>query len=405
MSNYMITQEEFIKEQFIDKKIHLDGSVKAFLNYFVAILLMVRDMGIISDERRDSIFGNIALAFESKSKNNIIITNIMYVLSAWLKSMDLYTAWKELDSIKNLDSAVETLEKSKDWYKRQILEMKSNLLASEKSIRIIDNEKLKISYEKLFNLLGVLEKYDLNPQFSLKSEHVTNLNSVFLPYSFITEDYKQEDSVIESLKKIYYNFLVEIRIFAKLNGKEFVVFSKEEYDKSETEKAIEEMELNEKYEELLKQADEEYKDALAEARKFDIRFEKMTKQEQEKIPVEEFEHYDVVRIEREFIKKKEKIKKEWDYAEDALNKNLDQIRDMEGSLVFQADMPSLLYTMQEFALWSLAKKGVIEYPQTRAQKGIMLDTMPLSTVIAEVLEKADAIGLTDCEFAYLKKVM
>ncbi len=405
MSNYMITQEEIEKERFSNQEIKLDGSVKAFLNYFVSILIFAQNLEIISDERRNAIFSNIAMALESKSKNNIIITNIMYVFSAWLMSMDLYSAWKELDSIKDLNSAVESLEKSKNWYKHQILEMKTNLLCSEKSVKKIDNENLKRAYVKLFDLLKVIDKYDESYQFSFKNEHITRSVLSSINYCFITSRLTKESSVIQALKCVYYDFFIELRIFTKLNGKEFVVFSNEEYTKSEAEKSVAELELNEKYEALLKKAEEEYKEELAEARKFDIKFEKMLKEEQEKVPLEEFEHNDVVRIEKKYRAKRDKINKEWDLAEEALNKKLDRIRDLEGSLAFQSDMPSLLFAMQEFALWSQAKKGMIVYPENRVQKGILLENMPLSKVISEVLENAEAIGLCDSEIEYLKKNM
>lgn len=400
---YMITQNDVNRERFNSEIIKQDGTVKLFLNYFLAILGLAAQLNLIDDMRRDKIFELLGAVFEANTKrNSILVTNRMYVFSAWLMSLSSqWEAWQKLEAIIDFDSASKTFEEADKWYMRTLQEMKTYLNCAEKAIEKIDNSKLKAVHAKMTTLLKSMQKYSEIPEFSLKNEHVTKNVFVF-EYCFIKD--VREISVIETLRKYFYTFAVELQIFAKLGGKNFAEFSEFDYTKSENEKTLAELELNAKFETKMKEAKEKKEKALDKAILFAMEYEKMTEAEQESLPLETLEENDQILIELRYCGEVEKIKREWEVAEKKLSKMFEFARQLEGNLGIQSEMPSLIFAMQEVALLSLCKKGVLNYPTSRMKKGMLLLKISTEMGITEVLNFANEFQLSENEICFLKQV-
>lgn len=98
------------------------------------------------------------------------------------------------------------------------------------------------------------------------------------------------------------------------------------------------------------------------------------------------------------MKIKNKILKQWSKNEKALEKKHTLSRQMQGELIFENN--SLQDLIKEYALFSLANKEEIVYPDTLEKRGIELMKLPMKTAIEEFLESD--IQFSDEEIAYLK---
>lgn len=385
MKNYMITQDEVNRDVFNsnENRISLDGSVSQFLNYYIAILGLAVSLGIISEDESENIFKIFFTAIKNKSSNKIVITNIMYIFSAWLQSKSQWEAFKELSTIKDLSTANILLEKSDNWLKGQIAMAKVSLLGLKKNIVSLENSQLINVYNKLFLFLNTLKKYETT-EVCYKSEHSSMSFFLLVEYDFLGDDRKYTNpkkSIIKRISSMILDFSIEMRILCKMNGKNLISFADKEASKVFSSRVMKIEDINDRYKKKI---------------------ECLKRNKEEELRLGEKKSSTI----RNFYKKEiEKTYKAWDRAEKKYNQEVEKQNLSEGILDLMAEMPNLLLAMNEFTLYSLARKGKIQYPKTRIQKATVIENLSRITVVAEVLEYADSIGLSSNEIAYLKRIM
>ena len=103
-------------------------------------------------------------------------------------------------------------------------------------------------------------------------------------------------------------------------------------------------------------------------------------------------------LEREYNEKRLKIQERWSEEEKALEKKRAMQLELQGDLIFENN--SLADLIKEYAIFSLAQKGEIDYPKTMEERGMMLAKLDISKAIKEFLDSP--IELSENESRYLE---
>ncbi|MBP3595827.1 MAG: hypothetical protein J6J60_00275 [Clostridia bacterium] len=398
--DYMITQKDIVKERFNSEKIECDN-IELFLSYFLVVLERAVQFKLIDSYRRDKIFELLFKVFEKNTNENcILISNKMYVFSDWLISLTNYEAFEKLEQINDENSATQIFDLAEKNFFSNLRAMRRYLQCAERSINKIQNSNCKDIHAKLKNIICCMEKYSEIPSISFKNEHISRSFSV-LEYIFLREE--SGKTIIEMLKNICYNFAMELQIFSKLDGKQFIEFSNSDYEKKEKEKEQAQIQLSKMFEIQLKELQTEKKQKLHSAMLFNQAYDNMTTEERNMVSNEELDKTDEVRIERDYAIKLEEIKTKWTVAEKNLGKAFEIESQLEGSLAIQDTNLNLSVCLQELALISLFKRGIINYPENRLQKGVLLGEISVEFAIFEFLNFCDAYSLLESEKKFLQK--
>lgn len=381
MKNCIITQEEVFCEKFNsdENRIKLDGSVAQYLNYYMAILALACSLGIISKDESENIFKLFFTSIKQKSSNKIYITNMLYIFSAWLQSMPQWDAFKVLSSIKDLDTADAVLEKAKKWLRKQIVKLKVNLLAFNKTIAKLENPNFTKVYMRLLKFIDALDPDKTTVCY--KSEHTSMQFFLLFEYDFLGDDQKYKNpriSLMERINLMISDFIFEMRILLKLNAKELIAFVEKDFNNTMSEKYSKLEEINEKYQKQI--------DMLKEKKR-----RKLNTKGSDYIKITSFYKNEI-----------DKVYDEWEEAERKYTEELDEQNPAEEILDFMSETPNLRFVMNEFTLYSLAKNGEIEYPRSRSEKAEMFEQLSVKKVVSEVLEYASSIGLSPSEITYLQ---
>lgn len=398
---YIITQQDADKERFNAEANNHQIEIKdvsEFLRYTFFILELAFQVGIINQIRRDEVSFALLDCFESDTRSDdILVTNKMYIFSAWLMEFSKWDAWLKLEKIIDFKSACEIYKEAENWYFGIISQMQSWHELAGKNIKKIDNSSLKNEHSRMANLLIEMKCYAVNPKLSFKNEHISKSEAVFC-YVFIDE---KSGNVIEVLKQSFYQFAKEMQIFAKLDGRQFVEFSCSDYFDAEKAKTLAGLELNEKFEKKIKALKKEREELLDAAIRFNIMYDNMSEEEQAEIPGEVVEANDEMVINSKYALMISKIQDDWHAAEENLNKMFSKVNALEGCLILQ-DNPSLSSMLQENALVSLCKRGVLNYPDSRVKRGMLLDKITVSFAIYEFLNYVEHDSLTKNELEFLQ---
>lgn len=398
---YIITQQEIYRERFDAEANNLEINIEDvgdFLRYTFFILELAFKTGIIDQKRRDEISLMLLDCFESQTRSeDILVTNKMYIFAAWLMQYSKWEAWLKLEKITDFKSVLEIYEEAEHWYFEVLRDMKLWHDLAGKCIEKIDNSNLKAEYSRMANLLNKMERYAVNPGFSFKSEHISKTQTSII-YCFINDN---QGNVIEVLKNSFYKFAMELQIFVKLNGKQFVEFCNSDYSEAENTKTLAELELNENFETKIKAVKFEKEKALDAAVLFNFKYDNMTEEEQAAVSSEILDANDEVAIKSKYDSMILQIQLEQSEAEKNLENMFSMINQLEGSLLLQ-DIPSLSSMLQELALVSLFKRGIINYPDSRIKKGMILSKLHTSFAIQEFLNYAEDNPLTENECKFLK---
>lgn len=401
---YIITQEEVYKERFNANSNNLNvdiNDIENFLSYFLIILGLAVQSEIIDESRRDKIFEYLFGAFESDTdSNSILVTNKMYVFSAWLMTFSKWEAWIMLEKIADFNSACLLYNEADKWYKQIIREMTFSFGSIEKSIETLDNSNLRADYKCMGTLLKNMKNYSVIPDISFKNEHISRSQSVFL-YCFIKE---KNGNIIQSLRNAFHDFAMELRIFNKLNGKKFAEFSLSDYTDSEKQKAIAEVELNQKFESQIRAIKAEREKALDKAIRFNMKYENMSAKEQATVPSEIVVANDTISIENKYSVMISEINNNWSKAEGSLDDMFSKANELEGQLILQ-DIPTLSFLLQEIALISIYRRGIINYPDSRLKKGMILSRIGTSFAINELLNYVEDYQLSEKEREFLQSAV
>lgn len=399
---YIITQDEIHKERFNSNSNELKvdiTDIEIFLSYFLIILGLAVQSEIIDESRRDKIFEYLFGAFESDTdSNSVLVTNKMYVFSAWLMTFSKWEAWIKLEKITDFNSACYLYNEADKWYQGIIREMTYSLGRAEKYVEEIDNSGLKNEHIRMVALLKNMKNYSVIPDISFKNEHISRSQSIFL-YTFIKE---KNGNVIEKLRQSFNDIAVELRIFSKLNGKTFAEFSLSDYSDSEKQKAIAEVELNQKFEAQIEAVKKEREETLKSAIRFNLKYENMTEEEQAAVPIEIIEKNDEIAIEKEYSLRISELNEKWSKAENSLEDMFFKASELEGSLTLP-DIPNLSFLMHEIALISICKSGIINYPDSRMKKGMILDQISTSFAINELLKNVNDYSLSEKEIKFIQE--
>ena len=76
--------------------------------------------------------------------------------------------------------------------------------------------------------------------------------------------------------------------------------------------------------------------------------------------------------------------------------------ELEGSLTLP-DIPNLSFLMHEIALISICKSGIINYPDSRMKKGMILDQISTSFAINELLKNVNDYSLSEKEIKFIQE--
>lgn len=404
MTGKIITQETVMKERINGVSLDLDfKNVSAVLTYFFVILKIAVEIGITNNVRKNEITEFLTRAFEKDTNGNMVCcSNKIYVFSAWLMTFSNWEAWQKLNEVTDFESACKLYDEADEWYRGVLGRIRSFLRVTEKNVLKINNTYLTKEYLRMKALIKTLETYSVKPEICFKNEHITRNQMVF-QYIFLEEP--SGKNVIEFLKNAFYAFSMEMQIFTKIRGKEFSEISISDYNNSENDKVVMELELKQSYETQIKMLEAEKKEALNNAMVFNMDYNKFSKAKKAKVSRELIQKNDPITIEKNYDEEISKIREEWSKAASKFDELIYKVNELEGDLILQ-DSPTLSSLLNEVALHSIYERGFIKYTNSRIKKGMLLSRISRSFAINELTNSRcmEILSpLSETEITFIKK--
>ena len=384
MNNSIITIEKVKEEQFNSYDFSVD-TIQKYMAYYMLLLTVACEIGIISETEKERVNQTLLIAIAGKVRGKaILVANIIYVYTYWLLSKKPSEALEELRHIVTSADAEESLEKAKKFFKSFISRNRVLLISVKSKVMKNENETIVNCYNQLQDLLAECEKFDESEDVVFKTMHTVSIPCVYLPL----KEPKREN-YFQQLGDFINIFTTEMGIMAKLNGEVFFQNLNTQSNINEAKYSKEIQALEDKYNAELKKLKEEYEKLEKEAR------------EREANPTNNHIFLSPDEVRNNYLKKKDYILKAWDSAE----KNLLKKQGLEDSVDLvsaEINLPSVVWLIKEFALYTQAKRGMRRYPKMPKAKAKALDGMSNETAISEVLKFKDEILLTESEVKYLE---
>ena len=392
--NVLLTKDALLKENFNSYKIETK-TVEEFLLYFVAILKIGIKNNLIDEQLMEFIVKKITMAInqlietdEDDEFANIDaqIANFMYVITLYLKEKENWDAYNELIDITSVEKAKELAKKAKLWIQKKLKTQLVKLSLIKSQVDKINQKNVSDCFESMVAYVKKFISFDsINQNFDLKYFHIAAIEFE-VSYCLLKEAKKDNvyDRICENIK----NFSIEVAIMSKIDAKTFFDRKKVESDESEDLKEKEINSIDMLYEEKLKSLKTEIDERMHNY--LDALHKKGRKKKGCSDEVEIMQEWDLRKraIESEWIREIEEVS----YKH-------------EVSRAYQMEILAKEYTLydliKEFAIFSLAEKGKIEYPDTLEKKGVMLRNISFEIAVDEFIEFNKHL-LDNEEICYLK---
>ena len=383
-ANQLLTQEALHRDIFNSRWINTKD-VKVFLMYFGAILQLGMDEGLLDEARRNAIASAITSAIELKTNgddddeeydvNYVQIRNYMYILNSYLQSKSNWEAWLELIKIESRSDAISLMKDAQNWLTRKLNSRMAFLTAIRSNVENLRLSNVTNAYNLLVaNMKDFMTCTSETTKFDLKTYHygIFGIGT----YTLMTDETQDADNFCMKFCDVIYNFCMEVSIMSKINTSDLVASKEKESDAYYKEEFKEVEAINDGYE--------------AKLAKLKADFEKKIDN-----------CYDQIDAERRYAETKLELEQEWERELDKLEKR--QAEAEEFQIEILGGEYSLYDLIKEYAIFSLAKNGVIQYPSTILERSALLMSIEKKLAITEFISINRKV-LKDEQVDFLNKI-
>lgn len=215
MTNNGLISAEIIRIENFNSMILETKETSQFLAYYALLLHTAVEFLFISQEQANKISNAILETFHKRFEGTpIVMSNNMYVLTAYLKSMDNYNQLSILLKVTNSDEAEKLFDNSYQWLLKKIEEMEERLQSFFNDVIDLKEVEFKKAWAEIHSSVQELKQYScIDTKLSLKNNHVgfIGVTSYICGKSnFPSLNY------IERLSKSIDVFSIEVQIWKKL---------------------------------------------------------------------------------------------------------------------------------------------------------------------------------------------
>lgn len=388
----LLNRQDIIREEF--NELHLDTSdPSVFIMYFAWILQIASEFDFITIEERDSIANYITKAIEESivinevfEKEQTAIENSMYVVSLYFQSMPNWDAWMELRTISSISDAKEMLLKINSWLNHKLYSFKLKLSMVKLTVMKLNLKNVENCYQRLVQVIKQLQKFRYtNVELKLKECHSEQYFTSLSSYVFLKENSSSGFNLLERFGEVIDWFCKEVSILDSIDAKKIINHKIIEAKEDELKDYQELNSIDCKYKDMLKKLKKERDDNL------DYYFESLHRSGRKRNGCS-----DEVEIEQVYVRKKFFLENEWKKKIAEATKRQRYANDNKVELL-QEDY-SLVDIIKEFAIFSLAKAGKIDYPETLEQRAEMLKNLNLDKAISEFIKGNSNLNSMQIEF-------
>lgn len=424
MKNGLITAHDIKKEDFNSLSLSV-SNISQFLAYYTLILTTAYQYDLISEKEAKKISDLILNSFkETFEFDALVMSNNMYVLTLFLKSMNNVKQLETLSKVSNSKEAKALFDEANIWFSKRINILKYKLSSLTPKVLKIGNQILTDSFNELLSDLKELNTYSSSKtSCNFKKLHDT---SIILRYPFL-HTYVKKENYLDELQSAINSLEKEVCILYKLNPKEIIAnleqSFKEDLDSSiydnihnESKILFQLKELEEEYQRKLKEAQassNSFDDALHQLELADKEtfkkmhpeltgdaFEEAFEDWQFSLPDSHFEieeeYIDEMEIKAEYEKKRELLIKKLEDLEKSNEKKV-----LENNFAQEIDL-SLEVVLKILAMLELFKiNSNFHLPETNSKLSNALEKIPLSTAI-NIITKTIKPDLSESELSYLE---
>jgi len=412
MSNMqIISKQDANRERFRNYRFEVK-SLGEFMSYIFTLIERLFKFEIISKDEKASKSTVILKAFHDRAKGNeIIMANLFYIFSYWLRSMENDSALEKVEQITSVDIANDSINEALEFLQKKIMRSDILLKSVQKKILKMNSKNLKLAYSELESALNNMKEYLCSlrkmdeianmvkfcSNVNFKSMHVQKC--LMANYNLLVETC--EECYFKTLEGMIQNFCVEISILGKLQAKD-VVNALENVEAKVNHKRFTAGEDIEKYySDQLKELKKDYERQMAKFELQELEIEKNT--DGNISTLDEDSVLDNVQIKQQYLEEKAQLEEEWKKAMDKLETDMLEADDVilpEEWLANQS-YSVLSYMLKNIAYRLMLRNGVEENSQSDAEKMQKLDNMDIKVAITEVLKYSVELGLSEGEYNYL----
>lgn len=419
--NYMLTKSAVAKERFnaeyfaIEPGFSLEIKNK-FINYYMQLIQFAYELDLIPEEARGHIAQALMSAIEKREQGRVLIaTNYLYVVTLWLQSMSNWDAWLKLSSLKGSSEANTFLDSATSWFKGEVSSLLADLSAIKKAVFALGDNSLKNNYLLLEKEVEAAR--DLTAD--LKNLHCADTG--FLAYGLLKP--VKSTNYLDGLKQAVAAFVTEISILTKCDIKNVIRQKKKEVATAKAELESQTVALNEDYAKALKELEAKKSEKLdhaaivrAEYQEKCDTLEQNIAEENPELDEDELaelyeEHYNLLFDEYIGPLPEEPSDIESWYENEKYQLDL-KFKKLENSLeqdASNATLPSsecsLRDICKEYALFALASRQLMVYPDTPEARAKALEDISDETAISEFFNSPMATKLSKSDLEYLKSCL
>lgn len=369
-------------------------TVKEFLLYYSWILQIVYQEKIISEEHRNEIANMIVNSIDMITScelgsmledNTVQIANYLYIITLYLSEKSNWDSWLELRQVTDFDSAKEFCLGVKKWFISKLSKEKLLLDSSYKYVQKINITYISETYNKLKNMVCKFKAFDRPNVVSFKQYHDMSMDDGI--YICLSKRIGKSLNCFERLVEQIYAFNLETSILAIVDFKHFYNAMKQETEGFEENQNIQIFEIDDKYEKLLK-------DLLDNKnKKLDYYYQSLHRPGRKRKGCA-----DEIEIENLYRIQKAKIEKRWEMELESNYKMQEEER--FNTMEALNEFISLRDFIKQYYVFSLSKRGAIEYPSTQKELNNLLVNIPMDRALDEFLRE---FSLSDVQTEYLKE--
>lgn len=409
-SNFNYNETEYLENEFL--KDYFQNN--RFILYFVQLLHFALKLNIITKDACNFIVTNLISTIEKEvDGNTILVSNYLYIITIYLKTMSNYDAWIELKNLKSKHDAKSFLTRVSLFYGNNVEYLIKKLASITTVVGKLESIELSNDLVFLRSFVNDLKICLTDSSVNLKDCHSTN---PVITYNFLFTD-KSADNYIDRIISIIDQFHTEICMLEKLNAKEVfkqnykqtLSFSGDLSYEDDMDKELEK--LKAKYKKKLEKSEKAQEEFDKKITLLEENFQKehsdLSEEEYEKAFDEYFDNLDdsIFGITYE---DSNSIDSWYQYEKNSILEKYSEIdrkqeKRFRESITFSDNLQicSLKDFILEYGLFALASNGEIIYPQDNNEKIIALDNLDISKCIKLFL-KHFKDNLSDLEVSYLE---
>ncbi len=395
MNQKAIITEETIWEDRFSREHFLTNKLDDFMMLFAQILRFGISLQLISEEHCKMISNLIVAGIQDsividedtdEREERLVISNYLYVINLYLNAMSAWDAWLILKEIRTLQDAKDLAKEAKRFLLESLNPSRKLLIAYKESVFTLGIKNVNQYYDALYHYVNRLMAFDsVYQRFDVRTYHQMFFS--FGLYTFIHEVDDLSKDLCTRVNEHVNSFCMEVQLMHLVETHQVISYQKQEILENH-ERRIEELErIDKKYEEKLSLLKDEYDRRLKDF------IQSLHRPGRKK-----YGYTDELEIEEEYSQKKYQIEVEWENVTKRLknanvtNENVFSL----GRIAFY----SLVDIVKEYALYAMALKGIITYPDTSAKRAQILETMDAQKAAKEFVENHNNI-LSKEQIAYL----